>query len=778
MKKSNTNVAKMVGILRWTMGAAVAGWLSVAGVSPAQAQKLSSMNLGGYLGVNCSGAPDSFNAGYSMYVAMLGRSQYAYYSSGFGASLQPGTWMGAQNSKAKCYFDIEGGAGPGGWYGNVWCNNGFGMGVVGPGFAGVANGTSGGWGQHGLYAVAQISPRLLFPPKVEMFRGGTCGQFAGYGYLALPLLPGKATTAGFNVPTGNHWWTFFFNTRNFQGPVATVIPYFWSQFTTNHPEWAGQLLDSCWAGPNKPISSESHDVPGKEYDGPEGSYVRVEPMFVALNHSTNASIVINSPTVYDQTALWNAAQQWFTNNGPAPVGPFNAQGAVAQTVSGGGLGWGVWHSPLKTNGSMPMAMRTYLTPYTPDSKTLGYQWGTNQVTFTQFANGTPAVVMPEYYQLQKGVWTPISPGALPPNVGSKLASVNLADSPPVIGIPETWRAPKDPCWTNPGPAAGPFQARLDDGMVVTYRWYRFADQPALMMAGLTQAERDQLQAEAVKIHSAWTNGGAYLASPTMGTLADVDPALLVTPPTGKEVGYVPIATSEAWGGWVTNTWKDATSGKWSVAAHWASGSAPAAGGHSYYSFNFAPSGTCTATNDLGNGYGYGGYAVNQLNFAGAVTITGNPITLTTDYGSLPRISQNSDNAVVINAPLNLDVTTVLGGTGSGLVDISNVISGPWQGLTIHSPGTWRLSGTNTYSGATCVKTGTLSCSQAASLGSGALSISNGAVVSLTYSGARTISALTLGGINMPAGDYGSPSSSATSKDSHFSGAGTVTVPVR
>jgi len=89
-----------------------------------------------------------------------------------------------------------------------------------------------------------------------------------------------------------------------------------------------------------------------------------------------------------------------------------------------------------------------------------------------------------------------------------------------------------------------------------------------------------------------------------------------------------------------------------------------------------------------------------------------------------------------------------------------------------------LSGTNTYSGATCVKTGTLSCSQAASLGSGALSISNGAVVSLTYSGARTISALTLGGINMPAGDYGSPSSSATSKDSHFSGAGTVTVPVR
>ena len=165
-----------------------------------------------------------------------------------------------------------------------------------------------------------------------------------------------------------------------------------------------------------------------------------------------------------------------------------------------------------------------------------------------------------------------------------------------------------------------------------------------------------------------------------------------------------------------------------------------------------------------------------MNFAGAVTLTGNPITLTTDYGSLPQINQNSGSAVVINAPLNLDVSTVLGGTGSGLVDISHVISGPWQGLTINSPGTWRLSGNNTYSGATCVKTGTLSCSQAASLGSSALSISNGAVVDLNYSGTRTISALILSGTNMPAGVYGSPRSSATCKDSHFSGTGTVTVP--
>ena len=39
----------------------------------------------------------------------------------------------------------------------------------------------------------------------------------------------------------------------------------------------------------------------------------------------------------------------------------------------------------------------------------------------------------------------------------------------------------------------------------------------------------------------------YLALSTVGTLCDLDPALLVTPPNGKEAGYVPIATRQEWG---------------------------------------------------------------------------------------------------------------------------------------------------------------------------------------------------------------------------------------
>jgi hypothetical protein len=92
--------------------------------------------------------------------------------------------------------------------------------------------------------------------------------------------------------------------------------------------------------------------------------------------------------------------------------------------------------------------------------------------------------------------------------------------------------------------AGPFKAHVGDGTVVTYYWYRFADQPALLNAGLTDAERERMQARAEKLHRAWTKGREYLPPPTVGKLADVDPALIVTPPKGLEAGYVPIATRQ------------------------------------------------------------------------------------------------------------------------------------------------------------------------------------------------------------------------------------------
>jgi hypothetical protein len=197
---------------------------------------------------------------------------------------------------------------------------------------------------------------------------------------------------------------------------------------------------------------------------------------------------------------------------------------------------------------VPLAWKTFVTPFTPDPLTFGYRW--NEQLARAPTNSGSVVKLPEYFQLttnanQKPEWTPVSPKAVPAE--TKLASLRFDSPSETVSEPYTTPEEPDSCWKKPGPVAGPFQARLGDGSVVTYYWYRFADQPALLNAGLTDDEREQLQKRVEMIHRAWPKNRDYLAPPTVGTLCELDPALLVTPPKGKEIGYVPIATRQEWG---------------------------------------------------------------------------------------------------------------------------------------------------------------------------------------------------------------------------------------
>ena len=53
-----------------------------------------------------------------------------------------------------------------------------------------------------------------------------------------------------------------------------------------------------------------------------------------------------------------------------------------------------------------------------------------------------------------------------------------------------------------------------------------------------------MQARVEKLHRNWTKDRDYLAPPKIGKLAELDPAVLVTPPQGLEAGYVPIVTRQ------------------------------------------------------------------------------------------------------------------------------------------------------------------------------------------------------------------------------------------
>ena len=141
-----------------------------------------------------------------------------------------------------------------------------------------------------------------------------------------------------------------------------------------------------------------------------------------------------------------------------------------------------------------------------------------------------------------------------------------------------------------------------------------------------------------------------------------------------------------------------------------------------------------------------------------------------------------DNAT-LNGAVILGTNSTLGCAG-GTFTVNAIIGdgGNGFGFTQVQSGTVVLNATNTYMGSTIVNSGaTLQCNTPGALGNGGpLSINSGGKAKLNYTGDHVVAALTIAGVVMPPGVYGSSSSSApvaNQDDVHFvsTGTGTLTV---
>ncbi len=511
-------------------------------------------HLGGYIIVPHKGRVDrQFNAGYSMYIPawpLLGTYPGHQFQSGL-----PGTWMFAQYDGAApkdLYSDVEGGLG---W----WTDTRFPtptpkfiMGGVGPNFSDIANGPAHGWGSwdapRGLYGVAQLSSRLLFPIDGLDVKQGERGGLFGYGYLNLPLCEGKSTTEGKPVPTGANSWTLFLNTQNFKGPVAFFLPNFWAHSAAKEPRFVGQLLDTRPAEPNRAVQMETQHTPCQMAQDSKGDwYARISPISFPLD-SDGKSTLIHQDTAYNHTALFDEVSAWFAGGKPS-VGKVHPEGSYQRDFGDNGYAtWQIWwNSPGKKEQKVPIDWKGFGSLKSIDAHTFGGDFSAPLIT-----RRDGLATLPEYYRLEnssdekKARWVALDSTQVPSETG--LQKVQWTR--PKERLPEPYTTPTDPgsTWKKPGPVAGPYRAALGDGSVVTYYWYRFADQPALLNSDLSKAERERLQVKVEKIHRAWNIDRDYLAPPTRGRLASLDPAQIVKPPKGLEVGYVPIATRQEWGG--------------------------------------------------------------------------------------------------------------------------------------------------------------------------------------------------------------------------------------
>ncbi len=327
----NAETAVLVGD---ALGKAMLGLIAPSQVQPVKdeqqpAPTLKSAEMSGYMLVPTERVAAEFNAGFSLYAAAWPLLD-TYPGSRFQTGLF-GTWMHAQfegKSPKDLYSDIEGGLG---WWRDTrfaTTTPKFIMGGVAPNFSSWANGPGAGKGRDwdrplGKYAVAQLSPWLVWPPDGLNLAQGTCGELFGYGYLPLPITDAKPTTAGVSVPTGDQCWTLFLNTENFKGPVCFFTPYFWSASAAEKPSLAGLLLDSRPSDPNKAFQMETQWVPAT-ISAPQPSasgsapqtYARTAPMYFPIDRD-GRTVVLHRLTTYTRDALTEPVRRWFAGGAPA-----------------------------------------------------------------------------------------------------------------------------------------------------------------------------------------------------------------------------------------------------------------------------------------------------------------------------------------------------------------------------------------------------------------------------------------------------------------------------
>jgi len=519
--------------------------------------QLSSQGLSGYISMDVPAATEEFGYGVSLYATAWPLVDRPLRDFQIGLAsiwivpenrkineplLPTGTvardnWPERGPSYRDVFQTIEGGLG-------FWASTRFGSATAKFRMNGTANGynheiSSPGWGfgsttalQPNQMGIAQLSPRILVPPDGLTFRDGTCGELLGYAWMALPLTDPKATTAGLPIPTGNQCWTLFLNAHNFKGPVAFYTPITWSRISRRHPPAVGRGLD---ARPGlvtggaieintvpRFVSRDAHDV----------VYTRIPGLQFPADKD-GRTVLIHNLTHYSKDALYRQVEQWLAG-GPAPSGRFDPMGAVVPPVKARPL------SVRQGPDNLPIrGMESSVETSVFDRSTFGLQW--KPAALQPWTGSLRRGTFPRYFRQEGKDIASIGPDEVPGETGLKGARFPPATG----GQTYTSPGPGDNCWHKPGPKAGPFQARLADGSVVTYCWYRFIDQPSLQDADLGDTEKRRLQAVVEKIHSHWTSQKEYMAPPGIGALATLDAGLLVKPPRGLEFGYVPIVVRQS-----------------------------------------------------------------------------------------------------------------------------------------------------------------------------------------------------------------------------------------
>ena len=372
-----------------------------------------------------------------------------------------------------------------------------------------------GWawsnGEELVPGLVQLSNRMIVPPDGITFEP-QAGALVGAAWLALPLSKPYERDG---LLVGDKSWTLFLESANFRGPVAYWTPESWSRVTANHPPSQFRGMD------HRPIDTEyrifaAHlDLPSVSTNENERDWFRIPQIEFPVD-GQGRTIFHQDVTFYGKGAVYDQVKDALDGGQlPLTVDPSSLIHAPLQTHR-----WG-----LQSDGKEIVGLERFvaLEDWDTDEKE-GWAWG------LQWPDRSG--VFPSYFKESGDEWQP----------------VDASESPSQLQIPAPFaRSARQSGYAPPldnGPLPQVSTANLNDGSVVRYTWYRFVDQPAIAALGLNESQKKRLQDVAERIHAQWNQQAVFIQPPSAGNLVQVQDEVLVNPPKGAEVGWVPVVISQ------------------------------------------------------------------------------------------------------------------------------------------------------------------------------------------------------------------------------------------
>ena len=362
--------------------------------------------------------------------------------------------------------------------------------------------------------LVQISNRMLIPPDGLTLEPDFSGAQVGYSWMSLPL---PTFNHAYNNMAGENSWTMFINSKNFKGPLVFIAPQFFADGLVTNPSQKGLTLD-VKGGRLGSLAAEWAALPFYKYTDTAGTiYTKIPGIEFPVDSNGNFALSRNL-TAYGSSAISDAFRSALASGGALP-----------QSINSGGI-----FSP-KLNAQSPGVYQEGKILGTLSSS-LAVKTFESQAAYGFSIGGDARLEkIPQYYK----------------EVGSSRIAIKETEAPTALVnaafgslMQTSTHVYQEPSWWQNNPAASKdLTANLKDGSQVTYRWYKFVDQPSLQRFEMNAAEKVGIQGAIEKMQKEWNNF-AMMKDPTVGSLVSFDEGLMVTPPKGLEIGYVPIVVKQ------------------------------------------------------------------------------------------------------------------------------------------------------------------------------------------------------------------------------------------